>query len=1259
MKAPSVCAILLWSCWCFGSPAEASLASINVGGDRNPQALLLAEASRFSRQLDEVGVREHRRFQRSLNGLPMHRVKRSDVTDFRHGFYPGTGVGNREEFEFSSLDRVMSASILNETIIEWGYIEIGINETLVMATTEEALLVFKLDLLKPVEKLSLIKNFSNVMVSEVFTRHSWQAGHIVKTTHYLTTYDSSYFLRHYTLETSNNITLKDSVDLGPISIVDLHYFAFDKVTYLAALTSNGFVRLYRWSSRYCKFSVAEDLTVSVAVSNVQAFDISGAHYLLVSAFGSNSTLFKYHSRQSSFRQYQLLYPDGAKQATYFTDAYEHYLVFINALGQTTTFFKWNGFKFEELQIINTAGANHWLPVPVPGSQDGTLLILSSNGWAPDVLPLTVYKHDPQTGIFQELSETPVSEMLNQPVENRIRLMGGSTYLEGRVEVYRNFTWGTVCDDEWDLQDANVVCRQLGYRAAVSAPGQARFCQGAGPIVYGNVNCLGNESMLHACSLSTSPSNCTHAKDAGVVCAPNGPAQSTYKKFQVENQIRLVGSSSYLEGRVEVYHNGTWGTICDDSWDLQDADVVCRQLGYGAAVSAPKEALFCHGSGPIVYSNVNCVGNESMLQSCDLLTSHNCVHDEDAGAVCTASHPTESVSCAECHNATSALSFHVGTDVYLLVGVSSYPYSKDPGNFFKMTLLYMDTDDPVVVESLQLEAKIDELDNKTNSLNASLAGADKIIANSVTKDGHEEIRGVKTFTEVDIKKAEVENINVDDAYIYAPRPTGNESLGYVVNKSLAQRKEIEDFLDFLNNVVTLNTTQTITGVKNITSVTIQGALNTTVFSTRVFDGVNIDELNREAFRLNVPNQVINGELTFSENLTSTESIGLDSGHLVNDVDLSEDVVLITSPQTITGMKTIQQNMSIENDMVLHTGVLLNDIDPSDQLVTLSGSHVITGQLNFTDVIHIDGDIVTDGTIDGVTVNSLCGDVMTKSTNQTVSGPIIFLQPPVFDTDVVYGGLLRQVNMTRLADEAVRINQGTKIAGAKTFMDDVSVTGNVIVDGLVTNIDLQQDVVQLAVAGNLTGARVFGGLVEMAGVVNITGTVNGLDLSQDVVTLKGDHAIQGKKTFVDGISAAKNISVTGTVDTVDLSTWASNVMTLSTNQTVQGPLVFTNDTNMRASLNVTGLINGIDLQAMYRDTFFKTSDQVQIISGNKTFMKPLTVTTGHIAIEGLINGLNMTEDYLNKFSDQNVTRQKTFVDGFSADGGLNVSGLIAGN
>uniref|UniRef100_A0A8C6U097 SRCR domain-containing protein n=1 Tax=Neogobius melanostomus TaxID=47308 RepID=A0A8C6U097_9GOBI len=100
-------------------------------------------------------------------------------------------------------------------------------------------------------------------------------------------------------------------------------------------------------------------------------------------------------------------------------------------------------------------------------------------------------------------------------------------------------------------------------------------------------------------------------------------------------MRLSGSNSRCSGRVEVFHSGQWGTVCDDSWDTKDAEVVCRQVGCGRAVSAPQSAHFGQGSGQIWLDNVNCSGSETYLIGCahNGLGTHNCGHAEDAGVVC--------------------------------------------------------------------------------------------------------------------------------------------------------------------------------------------------------------------------------------------------------------------------------------------------------------------------------------------------------------------------------------------------------------------------------------------------------------------------------------------------------------------------------------------------------------------------------------------------------------------------------------------------
>ncbi|XP_069075383.1 CD5 antigen-like isoform X2 [Pleurodeles waltl] len=208
---------------------------------------------------------------------------------------------------------------------------------------------------------------------------------------------------------------------------------------------------------------------------------------------------------------------------------------------------------------------------------------------------------------------------------RVRLTGSKAPCAGVLQVMAIGRWERVCDSQWDLQDAAVVCQELGCGVPYSVPPASAF--GAAmtdAVVITDVQCRGDEGSLWQCPHSTRIQRfCYDGRFAAVNCT--GP-----------DEVRLVNGTSICSGRVEVKHNGVWGTVCDDSWDLKDASVACRQLGCISVQEHEYNPTFGKSSLPVLMSNVQCTGDEAAPWECPQQGwDHNtCPAGRDAGVTCT-------------------------------------------------------------------------------------------------------------------------------------------------------------------------------------------------------------------------------------------------------------------------------------------------------------------------------------------------------------------------------------------------------------------------------------------------------------------------------------------------------------------------------------------------------------------------------------------------------------------------------------------------
>jgi len=206
--------------------------------------------------------------------------------------------------------------------------------------------------------------------------------------------------------------------------------------------------------------------------------------------------------------------------------------------------------------------------------------------------------------------------------NTVRLVEVSHQREGRLEVYYGGVWGTVCRDYFNDAAARVVCNMLGYGYIGWNIG-TRYGAGSGMIWLDDVRCNGTETTISQCRHNSWGShNCDHSNDVSVSCK--------------ETAVRLVGGVSPLEGLLEVYHNGTWGTACGDHFNNAAAKVVCYTLT-GRLVGHFIGNRYGAGSGPIWLDNVQCNGTENNISACQHngWGRHNCTHSQDVSVSCPA------------------------------------------------------------------------------------------------------------------------------------------------------------------------------------------------------------------------------------------------------------------------------------------------------------------------------------------------------------------------------------------------------------------------------------------------------------------------------------------------------------------------------------------------------------------------------------------------------------------------------------------------
>lgn len=217
----------------------------------------------------------------------------------------------------------------------------------------------------------------------------------------------------------------------------------------------------------------------------------------------------------------------------------------------------------------------------------------------------------------------------------------SGWLAGRLEVKLSEydSWGTICDDGFTDTEADVACKQMGYDYGVMLSSTFTVDgDSLQTIALDEFSCPSNAASFDACAASTTH-DCSHSEDVGVDCYKSSP---TFRIAPNSCTSGSCSSTSMSEGRLEVsFSDGSvWGTVCDDFFDDNAADTICREMGFSSGTMLMRDSVYDGDfSLTILMDDINCPAGSASFSSCSYEGAHDCWHFEDVGVSCIGSSST--------------------------------------------------------------------------------------------------------------------------------------------------------------------------------------------------------------------------------------------------------------------------------------------------------------------------------------------------------------------------------------------------------------------------------------------------------------------------------------------------------------------------------------------------------------------------------------------------------------------------------------------
>ncbi|XP_041472236.1 uncharacterized protein LOC121421557 [Lytechinus variegatus] len=1227
---------------------------------------------------------KHRRVVREMkeNHARMRRRRGASLDDLRHGFVPGSGVGNRESLEIKGmvpLPNYQPAFSSNEKP-QWNHIAINKKIFMVTSSYDPGFLTITEFNATRENLLSETATYPiPVRAMKPFTQSYYDNGVTTKENKIVVSSDDETFVIVLNEDgTENQI---NNVTVIPLDVTDVDFFSIGVDSYLVFTRDtddpNGDKSvIYLWSSTNKVFAVRQEIR-TYGAQEVHAFEMTGHHYLLIIEKNKESSIWRYNTRQSQFTLFHRLEGGAAKSGLYFTEAHESFIVIITAAGDRSILYQWDAFDFHESQFISTPMALSWSTMRDPATcQDAPVLALSSmregenslrlftvvdsklvggpfpvsplpvdlpapegaidlhqfNDWKENVYTVVSYVFD-NLGVpfFFELDTgiNPVPSPYGQAVQ--AALGSAATAIRNQLDEYRE----KVIDGEQALRDKiSLKDGELVIGGNVTFNGTIIF---NGTVVVDTIDAddIIVDNTVDGVDLTT-VLDALEAK----VDANTAAVQALRAKFDdrvTKNGVQTVTAhkifkSLSVDGELEA-NTITAPTI--NGVDIEALEIsVVRNNENGQTID-----------GELSFDNSVSVAGDLDLQNGVLVNGFdmaNAVTETGAQTISGAKIFSNAVSItgdAVVQESVTLDTVDVSQDVVTLAGTHTLSESITFNDVLTVNsnIVTSSTVDGVDVSDMNA-------DTVRESGGVTIEG-DVTFQNSVTVDDDVTIGG------------DANDIDLSDFDDRAVRKN--------VDIEITGRKTFEKAITINGN---LELQAKIDGVDLFTDALLVNATNSSTIKDSLIEdllfpyGSNVGDLSipiedDNAFVLVTMDQ----PLPFFG--TTINEIYLNVNGLLSTTEPVSNFIPLPFPLLGVGyIAPFWADVDITEGGNIYYRQIMNPAE--DDIVSLEINRIICQVFR----VHFKANWIFVVTWDAVAYYESTSSITNTFQNVIASDGthayVIFNYDDINWTTGSISGGAPETGLGGIAPAVVGVNAGdgevyhTVPSSFTPDVVNIEETSNIGVPGRYVFDIGNVGNIQNFMGQEVTGEKTFTDVLKVVGSVSVNGLTDGVDFD-DLITLSGTCTIDADKIFADGIMVQGDLHTSGTVDGVDVSLLASQVMKRSGTQEVQGTVTFEDNVVVSKSVVVDGTVNTVDVSAMEADAVYANKALEQVITADKTFTLPFSIGSGgNVKFTGTVNTYEVENDFMDLTSGESVTGTKTFTDGFSASSDMSVTGNVDG-